>query len=191
MARKKADYRKPTYILTDDDAIEFNRYYIKHTKRGRRVVWQQRMILPLILVGYVILMLVFQFHSKPVYVFGGFVAAAAVAYGLACEKIVLNRQEAEIRHGGYNWDNIHPEPTTLDCTDEKIKASYKGEERDFEYADIWKVTCTDNAIYLWLNETVAMQIPVRAFDSEQDMHKLFDFLDKKCVNAHTDDARNL
>lgn len=191
MARKKVSYRKPSYVLTDADAIEFNRYYIKNTKRGRKVVWQQRMILPMILLGYVILMLIFKFDSKPVYIFGAFVAAAAVAYGLACEKIVLNRQEAEIKNSGYNWDNIHPEPTTIDFNDEKIEASYKGQEKDFEYEDIWKVTCTDTAIYLWMNDTVAMQIPVRAFESEQDMHKLFDFLNEKCVNANADDARNL
>ena len=191
MARKKINYRKPTYVLSDEDAIEFNRYYIKNTKRGRRVVWQQRMILPMILLGYVALMLIFKFNSKPVYIFGAFVAAAAVAYGLACEKIVLNRQEAEIKNSGYNWDNIHPEPTTIDFTDDKIEASYKGQAKDFEYEDIWKVTCTDKAIYLWLNDTVAMQIPVRGFDSEDDMHKLFDFLNEKCINANKDDARNL
>ncbi len=191
MARKKTNYRQPTYTLNDADAIEFNRYYIKNTKRGRRVVWQQRMILPMILLGYVILMLIFKFNSKPVYVFGAFVAAAAVAYGLACEKIVLNRQEAEIKNSGYSWDNIHPEPTTINFGDDKIMASYRGQEKEFEYDEIWKVTCTDQAIYLWLDDTVAMQIPVRAFDSVTDMHKLFDYLDKKCVNANTDDARNL
>ena len=189
MARKKVNYRKPVYTLTDADAIEFNRYYIKNTKRGRKVVWQQRMILPMILLGYVILMLIFKFNSKPVYVFGAFVAAAAVAYGLACEKIVLNRQEAEIKRGGYNWDNIHPEPTTIDFAGDKIEASYKGQNKDFEYGDIMKVTCTDQAIYLWLNDTVAMQIPVRGFESEQDMSKLFDFLGEKCENAELDDAR--
>ena len=56
--------------------------------------------------------------------------------------------------------------------DDKIEASYKGQHKDFEYGEIMRVTCTDQAIYLWLNDTVAMQIPVRAFESEQDMHKL-------------------
>ena len=188
MARKKSNYLHPKYTLTQDDTIEFNRYYIQNTKKGRKVVWQQRLVFPAIFVGYVILALVMNFHSKPVYYLGGFILLMAIGYGLAAEKITLNRQEAEIKRSGYTLDEIHAAETTLDFNEDGFDACYKGQEKDFTYEEVVKVTRTDKAIYIWLNESMALQLPVRAFDSDAEKDRLFEFLAEKCVNSEMDDA---
>ncbi|MBQ0041621.1 MAG: YcxB family protein [Clostridiales bacterium] len=188
MARKKSNYLHPKYTLTQDDTIEFNRYYIQNTKKGRKVVWQQRMVFPAIFVGYVILALVMGFHSKPIYYLGGFILAMAVGYGLAAEKITLNRQEAEIKRSGYTLDEIHAEPTTLDFNDDGFDACYKGQEKDFTYEEVVKVTRTEKAIYIWLSDAMALQLPVRAFDSDEEKDRLYEYLAEKCVDAEMDDA---
>lgn len=188
MASKKSNFRKVTFTLTDDDNIEFNRYYIQNTKRGRKVVWQQRMIFPAVLVGYVALMLIFKFNSTPVYYFGGAIVLAAIGYGVMAERNVLNQQTKNIMRESYSLENIHAEPTTLEFTDEAIEANYKGQEQRFEYEEIWMVSKTDKAIYVWLNDIVAMQIPERAFSSDSHKNQLFDLLKDKCVNAIIDEG---
>lgn len=189
MASKKTTFRKLVYTLTDEDTIEFNRYYIQNTKRGKRVVWQQRMIFPAILVGYVALMLIFKFNSTPVYYFGGAIVVACLGYGIMAEKIVLNQQTKRIRNEAYSLDNIHVEPTTLFFGDEAIEANYKGQEQSFEYDTIWMVSRTEKAIYVWMNDIVAMQIPERAFASKAYKDQLFDLLKENCVNAIIDENR--
>ena len=188
MARKKSNYLHPKYILTEQDTIEFNRYYIQNTKKGRKVVWQQRLVFPAIFVGYVILALVMHFNSKPVYYLGGFILLMAIGYGLAAEKITLNRQEAEIKRSSYTLDSVHPEPTTLDFEEEGFDACYKGQQKDFSYEEVVKVTRTDKAIYIWLSDAMALQLPVRAFDSDAERDRLFNYLAEKCTNAEVDDA---
>lgn len=188
MARKKSNYLHPKYTLTQADTIEFNRYYIQNTKKGRKVVWQQRMVFPAIFVGYVILALVMGFHSKPVYYLGGFILALSIGYGIIAEKITLNRQEAEIKRSGYTLDEIHAEPTTLDFEEDGFSACYKGQAKDFTYGEVVKVTRTEKAIYIWLNEAMALQLPVRAFDSDAEKDRLFEYLAEKCSDAEMDDA---
>lgn len=187
MASKKSTFRKVVFTLNDDDNIEFNRYYIQNTKRGRKVVWQQRMIFPAVLVGYIALMLIFKFNSTPVLYFGGAIVIAAIGYGIMAEKIVLNQQTKNIKRESFSLDNIHAEPTTLNFTDEQIEANYRGQEQTFEYDSIWMISKTEKAIYVWLNDVVAMQIPDRAFSAPGHKDQLYDLLREKCVNAIIDE----
>lgn len=188
MARKKQNFRKLEYLLRDEDTIEFNKYYIKHSKSGRKVVWQQRMMIPAVIVGYVILMAIFKYNSKPVYFFGGVMVLAAIVYGFMAEKIVLNQQAKKIRDESNYWENIHREKTTLEFLDDQVDACYKGQKESFGYDTINKVSLTDKAIYIWLDEMVALQVPNSAFEIDSNKDALFNFLSEKCVNAEIDTA---
>lgn len=186
-ANKSRGFRNLSFIIEDKDTMDFNEYYIRYTKRGQKVVWQHRLIFPAFLIGYLALMKIFNFNSKPVWFGAAALFIVAILYGIRAQARVIENQNNEIRKQSFSLENAHPEPTTLDFDEESVTAAYKGRSQEYPYVDVKKISLTPNAMYVWMDDVVAMQIPDRAYPRVQDKDKLLDFLKEKCVNAEIDD----
>ena len=187
MANKNRTFKNLTFTLTDDDTLAFNIYFLKNTKAGQKEIWKQRLTFLPIVIGYFALMLILKYDNQGVWFFGGVLVAVAIAYAIVAERIIVKHQEKEIKKNTYNLENVHTEPTHIDCGAESLSVTYKDNSETFEYSDIVRVTRTTAAIYVWVSDIVAVQIPSRAFKNEASRDSLFEFFKENCTNAEVDD----
>lgn len=175
------------YVLTDEDTIAFNKHYILHSKQGKKMITEQRVIFPILTLVVYAMMTFFKFTNTLTLVVTGLLAAASVYVGINAKNMLLKQQEKLVKKGAYNLESVHRSEAVLDFKDDVIYSSYEGSEKDIDYGEIWKVTMSDRGLYLWLSETVAMPIPISAFPREEGMGKLFELLKEKCENATFED----
>ena len=181
------NFKDLKYVLTDEDTIAFNKHYLLHSKAGKKMIMEQRIIFPVLTVVVFAMMRFFKFGNTLTLVVVGLLAAASVYVLFNAEKMLIKQQEKAVRKAAFNLESINKEESILKFRDENIYSSYEGAESEIEYDKIFKVSMSETGIYLWISETSAMPIPVSAFPREEGMPKLFDYLKEKCPDATFED----
>ena len=54
-----------------------------------------------------------------------------------------------------------------------------GDEQTFKYSDIKLIDLTEEAIYVWMSDTMIMPVPLHAFRSMENMKELYKWLKEK------------
>lgn len=182
MAQKK-NLREISYILNDDDLIAFNQYFILNSKFGSKLIWRQRLIFPAFLL--IFLGITYGFKSEHRIVVGGAILLGALSlfYFFYAKKLVLKQQARAVRNSANDLSRIHVNETIMRFEEEEFEAVYAEGDQFFKYSDVYKLSYTENGIYIWMNEEMAIPISKSAFSRPGDMKELFEFLVNKCTNA--------
>ena len=178
MASKK-NKNEVRFILKEDDFRAFGRYRIIYTKGGRKLVNMQR--LTYFISGVVIAALFTVFHVDPTFTKFAYAVAAVIGIGgpLFAERIVLRQQDKEISSGQSSIDMIHPVENIITFGDESFTTKAGDDEQSFEYKDIKLIDLTEEAIYVWMSDTMIMPIPKHAFAGMPEMKETYKFLKTK------------
>lgn len=182
MAQKK-NLREISYILNDDDLIAFNQFYILNSKFGKKMIWRQRLIFPVFLLMF--LGITYGFKSEPRIIKGGAIllGALSVFFFFYAKRLVLNQQVKAVRNSANDLSRIHANETIIKFGDEEFEAMNVDGDHTFNYSEVKKISFTENGIYVWMSDTMAIPISKTAFNRPGDMEELFDFLVNKCTNA--------
>ena len=182
MAQKK-NLRELSYILNDDDLIAFNQYYIQNSKFGKRLIWRQRLIFPAFLL--IFLFITYGFKSEHRIIVGGAVLLGALSIFMMfyAKTLVLKQQAKAVRNSENDLSRIHINETHVSFRDDEFEAVNADGDQTFNYTEVKKLTLTENGIYVWMSDQMAIPISRSAFNRPGDMEELFDFLVKKCTNA--------
>lgn len=182
MASKK-NLKELTYILNDDDLIAFNQYYIQHSKFGKRLVWRQRLIFPAFLL--IFLFITYGFKSEHRIIVGGTVLLGAISVFMFfyAKRLVLKQQARAVRNSENDLSRIHVNETIVRLGDDEFEAVNADGAQTFNYTEVQKLTLTENGIYVWMSDQMAIPISKSAFKRPGDMDEVFDFFVKKCTNA--------
>lgn len=181
------NFKDLKYVLTDEDTIAFNKHYLLHSKAGKKMILEQKIIFPILTVVVFAMMRFFKFGNTLTYVVVGLLALASVYVLINAQNMLLKQQEKAVKKAAYSLESINREESILKFRDENIYSSYEGAESEIEYEKIFKISMAETGIYLWISETSAMPIPASAFPREEGMPKLFDFLKEKCSDAIFED----
>ena len=182
--KNKRDIR---FTLNDEDFRAFGRYRIMYTEGGRKLVDRQR--ITYFISGLAIAALFTVFHVEHNFTILAYIVAAVVGIGgpLMAERILLRQQDNTIQASKDSIERIHPDENIVTLSDDEL-ITEAGEDRQvFDYKDIKLVDLTDDAIYVWMSDTMIMPFPKHAFKGMPEMKAAYDWLQAK-IKAKGGDA---
>lgn len=167
------------FTLNDEDYRAFGRYRIMYTEGGRKLVNRQR--ITYLISGLAIAALFTVFHVDHNFTILAYIVAAVVGIGgpLMAERMLLRQQDNTIQASKDNLERVHPEENVVTMADDEL-ITEAGEDRQvFDYKDIKLVDLTDEAIYIWMSDTMIMPFPKHAFRGMSEMKAAYDWLQAK------------
>lgn len=178
MASKK-NKREIRFALSDEDYSAFGRYRIMYTAGGRKLVNRQR--ITYLISGICIAALFTVFHVDHSFTILAYIVAAVIGIGgtLFAEKIVLKQQSDSIRKSQDSLERVHPDENVITLGDDFLTTDAGADHQEFDYKDIKLVDLTDDAIYVWMSDTMIMPIPRHAFRNADDMKESYKFIREK------------
>jgi len=167
------------FILNDDDYSAFGRYRILYTAGGRKLVNRQR--LTYFISGLCIALLFTVFHVDHSFTILAYIIAAVVGIGgpLISERMLLRQQDRAIKESGNSVERVHPDENVITLGDDKLITDAGSDHQEFDYKDIRLVDLTEEAIYVWMSDTMIMPIPAHAFSSMDDMKETYNWIREK------------
>ena len=180
MAANNKRKKEIHFILTDEDYLAFGRYRIMFTKGGHALVRRQR--ITYIISGAAIALLFTVFHVDPAFTKLAYIVAAVIGIGGAvfAERLVLRQQEKIIlKTQATSVESVHPDENIIILGDEELRTKAGSDEQSFLYKDIKLVDLTEEAIYVWMSDTVIMPVPLHAFNNMDEMKEVYDHIRAK------------
>ena len=182
MATKK-NPRVIKYVLNDDDYSAFGRYRILYTAGGRKLVNRQR--LTYLISGACIAILFTVFHADRQFTMIAYIAAAIIGIGgtIMAERILLRQQDKEIKKEADSLERVHAVENVVTIGDDALTTDAGDDHQSFDYKDIQLVDLTEEAIYVWMSDTMIMPIPLHAFAGMDEMKAAYKLIREKIKEA--------
>lgn len=182
MATKK-NPRVIKFVLTDDDYSAFGRYRILYTEGGRKLVNRQR--LTYFISGVAIALLFTIFHADHDFTLIAYVVAAVIGIGgpLMSERILLRQQDKAIKNSTDTIERVHAVENVVTIGDDVLTTDAGDDHQEFNYKDIKLVDLTEEAIYVWMSDTMIMPVPLHAFDGMPEMKAAYKLIREKIKEA--------
>lgn len=182
MATKK-NPRVIKFVLTDEDYQAFGRYRILYTAGGRKLVNRQR--LTYFISGLCIAALFTVFHVDHNFTMVAYIAAAVIGIGgpVMSQRILLRQQEKEIKKEMDTLERVHAVENIVTIGDDVLTTDAGDDHQEFDYKSIQQVDLTDEAIYVWMDETMIMPVPLHAFAGMDEMKTAYKLIRQKIKEA--------
>ena len=178
MASNKSK-RQIRFILTDEDYNSFGRYRILYTAGGRKLVNRQR--LTYLISGICIAALFTLFHVDKNFTYFAYAIAAVIGIGgvVFAERLVLKQQSDSIKKSQDSLERVHPDENVITLGDDFLTTDAGSDHQEFDYKDIKLVDLTEDAIYVWMSDTMIMPVPLHAFNNMDEMKEAYKFIREK------------
>ena len=182
MATKK-NPREIRFVLNDDDYSAFGRYRILYTEGGRKLVNRQR--LTYFVSGAIIALLFTVFKVDHSFTILAYIVAAVVGVGgpLISERMLLRQQDKAISASKDSLERVHPVENIITIGDDALTTDAGDDHQSFNYKDIKLVDLTEEAIYVWMSDTMIMPIPLHAFAGMPEMKEAYKLIRAKIKEA--------
>ena len=182
MATKK-NPRVIKFVLTDDDYSAFGRYRILYTEGGRKLVNRQR--LTYFISGLCIAALFTLFHADHQFTMIAYAVAAVIGIGgpIMSERILLRQQDKAIKNSTDTVERVHAVENVITIGDDVLITEAGDDHQEFDYKDIKLVDLTEEAIYVWMSDTMIMSIPLHAFAGMDEMKEAYRLIRQKIKEA--------
>lgn len=165
--------REIKFTLKDEDYRAFGRYRIMYTEQGRKMVGRQR--LTYVATGVMIAALFTLFkvdHNFTMLMY--VIAAALVVVGIFfAEALVLRQQDKAIEATKNSAERVYAAENLIKFNDDSFTTYAGSDEQTFKYSDIKLIDLTEEAIYVWMSDTMIMPLPLHAFRGGMDEMKEF------------------
>ena len=176
MANKK---REVQFKLTNEDYKAFGRYRIMYTDQGHKLVRRHRLTYLITAVMLAVLFTVFHVDQKftiLMYVLAGVLAVVGIFFS---EKLVLRQQDKAIEASENSAERVHAAENRIIFDDDKFTTHAGEDVQEFAYKDIKLVDLTEEAIYVWMSDTMIMPLPLHAFRGMPEMKEMYKWIREK------------
>ncbi len=182
MATKK-NPRVIKFVLTDDDYLAFGRYRILYTDGGRKLVNRQR--ITYFISGLCIAALFTLFHADHQFTMIAYAVAAVIGIGgpIMSERLLLRQQEKAIKNSTDTIERVHAEENVITIGDDALVTQTGEDHQEFSYKDIKAVDLTEEAVYVWMSDTMIMPVPLHAFAGMDEMKEAYKLIRQKIKEA--------
>ena len=182
MATKK-NPRVIKFVLTDEDYSAFGRYRILYTAGGRKLVNRQR--LTYLISGLCIAALFTVFHADHQFTMIAYAVAAVIGIGgpIFSERILLRQQDKAIKNASDSLERVHAVENVITIGDDALTTDAGDDHQAFDYKDIKQVDLTEEAIYVWMSDTMIMPVPLHAFSGLDEMKEAYKLIREKIKEA--------
>ena len=179
MASKKNN-REVKFKLNDNDYKSFGKYRIMYTEQGHKMVRRQRLTYLFGAAMIALLFTVFKVEQSSfrylMYVIAGAMAVVGIFFA---ESLVLRQQDKAIEASANTAERVNAGENTVRFDDDTFTTSGNGDDQVFKYSDIKLIDLTEEAIYVWMSDTMIMPLPLHAFRGMEEMKELCKWLRAK------------
>ena len=74
---------------------------------------------------------------------------------------------------------MHPDENVITLGDDFLTTDAGSDHQEFDYKDIKLVDLTEDAIYVWMSDTMIMPVPLHAFNNMDEMKEAYKFIREK------------
>lgn len=167
------------FTFNDEDFRAFGRYRIMYTDQGHKMVRQQRLTYIVSAIALAGLFTVFHVDKKFTFLMYA-VAAVLLIVGIGfAETLVLRQQDKAINASANSADRVHANENVISFEDEAFSTRAGSDVQNFLYKDIKLVDLTEDAVYVWMSDTMIMPVPLRAFKNMDEMKEFCKWLREK------------
>ena len=179
MASKK-NKNEIKFTLKDSDYKSFGKYRIMYTEQGHRMVRRQRLTYLIGAAMIALLFTVFKVEQSSFRYLMYVIAAALAVVGIFfAEALVLRQQDKAIDATANSAERVNAGENTVRFDDDTFTTSGNGDDQVFRYSDIKLIDLTEEAIYVWMSDTMIMPLPLHAFRGMEEMKELCKWLRAK------------
>ena len=179
MASKK-NKNEIKFTLKDSDYKSFGKYRIMYTEQGHRMVRRQRLTYLIGAAMIALLFTVFKVEQSSFRYLMYVIAAALAVVGIFfAEALVLRQQDKAIEASANTAERVNAGENTVRFDDDTFTTSGNGDDQVFKYSDIKLIDLTEEAIYVWMSDTMIMPLPLHAFRGMEEMKELCKWLRAK------------
>ena len=179
MASKK-NKNEIKFTLKDSDYKSFGKYRIMYTEQGHKMVRRQRLTYLIGAAMIALLFTVFKVEQSSfrylMYVIAGALAVVGIFFA---ESLVLRQQDKAIEASANTAERVNAGENTVRFDDDTFTTSGNGDDQVFRYSDIKLIDLTEEAIYVWMSDTMIMPLPLHAFRGMEEMKELCKWLRAK------------
>lgn len=172
MARKH-NFRDVSFSLSDEDQIRFNDYYVHNSAAGKRSIWFQKLMVPVMTVLFIFFMK--NAHASNKLLVGGtlLLVFLSVVMWRKADETVTAQQFRSMEGPGRDQGSREYK---MVFGDEAVEITFNGVSKEIPYAKIVKISKSEDCLYMWLDKRMVFPIPKRAFDRDTDIDDLYGFL---------------
>jgi hypothetical protein len=95
------------------------------------------------------------------------------------ERILLRQQDKAIKNSTDTIERVHAVENVVTIGDDVLTTDAGDDHQEFNYKDIKLVDLTEEAIYVWMSDTMIMPLPLHAFRGMEEMKELCRWLRAK------------
>ena len=171
--------REVKFELNDEDYRAFGRYRIMYTDQGHKMVRRQRLTYVATAVMIAALFTLFKVDHSFTMLMYVIAAALAVVGIFFAEALVLRQQDKAIEANKNSAERVHAGESKIRFDDDSFTTYTNNDEQNFSYGDIKLIDLTEEAIYVWMSDTMIMPLPLHAFRGMDEMKELCKWLREK------------
>ena len=176
MANKKKEVK---FKLNNEDYRAFGRYRIMYTDQGRKMVRRQRVTYIAMGVMIAALFTVFHVDQKFTYLMYAIAAVLVIVGAVFAEKLVLRQQDKAIENAKDSAERVHAPENIVRFDDDSFTTTAGDDIQTFAYKDIKLIDLTEEAIFVWMSDTMIMPLPLHAFQGLKEMKEMYKWVNEK------------
>jgi hypothetical protein len=114
-----------------------------------------------------------------------YAVAAVVGIGgpIMSERILLRQQEKAIKNSTDTIERVHAPENVITIGDDALHTDTGDDHQSFDYKNIELVDLTEEAIYVWMSDTMIMPVPLHAFADMDEMKEAYKLIRQKIKEA--------
>ena len=176
MANKRKEVK---FKLNNEDYRAFGRYRILYTDQGHKMVRRQRITFIAMGVMIAALFTVFHVDQKFTYLMYAIAAVLIIVGAVFGEKLVLRQQDKAIEDAKDSAERVHAPENVVRFDDDSFTTIAGEDVQTFAYKDIKLIDLTEEAIFVWMSDTMIMPLPLHAFKGMAEMKDLYKWVREK------------
>lgn len=167
------------FKFTDDDYKAFGRYRILYTDQGHKMVRRHRLTYLIMAAMIAVLFTVFHVDKTFTYLMYAIAVVLVIVGVFFSERMVLRQQDKAIEADQNSAERVRAVENTIKFQEDRFETIAGEDVQSFSYKDIKLIDLTEEAIYVWMSDTMIMPLPLHAFRNMNDMKELYKWLKAK------------
>ena len=170
------------FFLTEQDFLEYNRYYIKETPEQRKRAAISRFLIP---IAFMVIGLAAGLSIEPAAIAHIIFFIAALYWLIFFPKIQDRRLKAGVKQLGRQGRIMHEREITMEFYDDHFFVKTDESESKLLYSAIIRIGGGQAGIYLFQSVNMAHIIPLSTFGSRDELAAFWGFINERVQAAKT------
>ncbi|MDR0917613.1 MAG: YcxB family protein [Oscillospiraceae bacterium] len=176
---------KFSVALTDDDYLAYNKFHMTTHPAGKRLLTKMRIAIPIVFLVVFAVIGIVQKDTIPPRLLGILWVVASVYGIVSAKRLTMRATKKNLKRMKEKGVNLYSKASTITCDDEYITEVTPETEVKKKLSTLKQIYVAQTAVYIYMEESRAFLIPLRAFPDEQTRVEFTKFIQQKIAANST------